>query len=623
MPRAESGLASIQLDVDKIFTTLEAEALKLLRLPIDPRAFVPLANVSLNNRAEGLEIKSVGDSSSFALMSIPGSDGHVFRVLKLIVEATQGDILTVDFMTDPPIVTRKPLRPGITALYLPLPFQTTLSLNINPGRKAGVLMLQSAEIYMFSDRPEAVEPRPPNNFPADEKILTTEINAGKLAAPITSSSSITLTDFENGRIFQRQGDSADIVISGTYSGEMAAVEARVVESNTRAEILPWTVIDASPQNGIFVGQLTEVPQGGWYRIQVRSQNDHTVFNNGKHSWGVGMLVACLGQSNMKEWFYTGDDLIAHSLLRKFSDSGWSKIGGQANAAIAFGNRLIKRLGIPVGLLDFAVNGSGLRKEADWGTGYWADTAPASIYNRFVAGVAAAGGAVEFVIWIQGEADAARGTVTEDAYALSLKHFIENQVRLDIANGSRREQLPFLVVMMIKRPGGKDEPHQAIRNGQKQVVDNVAECYLAATTLDLKNHGRQHLKPKAYISMGNRVAQTVLFVLGKEPFYRGPRVIHATRLDDRTVEIKIKHNGGDDFKPASGISGWEIITNGERIPVKDVYRHDAETIRIVAAHPLAENATVRYLYGAMPDATHPVLDNSPMSLPLEEYHSKIN
>ena len=96
----------------------------------------------------------------------------------------------------------------------------------------------------------------------------------------------------------------------------------------------------------------------------------------------------------------------------------------------------------------------------------------AIYNRFVAGVSKAGGVVEFVVWVQGEADAARGTVTEGEYRRSLESFVRNQVRGDVENGSERELLPFLIVMMIKRPGGRDIPHQAIRNAQKDVAENL-------------------------------------------------------------------------------------------------------------------------------------------------------
>ena len=88
---------------------------------------------------------------------------------------------------------------------------------------------------------------------------------------VTKTVSIAVTDFEDGRIFQRNGRSADIVVSGIY---------------------------------------------------------------------------------------TGTDLRSHPLLRKFNGNDWSKLGGQGNGAIAFGNRIIERLGIPVGFLDFSVNGSG-------------------------------------------------------------------------------------------------------------------------------------------------------------------------------------------------------------------------------------------------------------------------
>jgi len=653
--RAESELGTLHIDVDKIFSIFETRARIPVKFYIGLQAIVPGADVSLQHKAGGLEIKSLGVQSVFNFESIPGSNANIFRVLKLTIQVPHSDILTVQYLTDPPMDLLKSLRPGTIHLYLPLPFQESVSLNIQPGRKAGVLVLHSAQIYELPENPGATEPRNQKMLVAGNNSTITinspDIEPGALAtqtdkpnpaadktnrkihpagtpskmtaAPTPKSPSITVNDFADGRIFQRHGQKADIIVSGTYTGQMEAIEARVVESITLEERAPWTVIDPSPQNGIFVGVLADIPQGGWYNLQVRSRIDHNIATSGKHKWGVGMLIACLGQSNMKEWFYTGTDLTAHSLLRKFSESGWSKLSTGGNGAIAFGNRLINRLAIPVGLLDYSINGSGLRKEADWGTGYWEDTTPGSIYDRFAAGVSEAGGAVEYVIWIQGEADAARGTVTAEEYAASLEHFITHQVRSDIVNGSDQLYLPFLVVMMIKRPGGRDEPHQAIRNAQKQVVEKVAGCYLAATTLDLKNHGRQHLAPGAYITLGKRVAQTVLHILGKETYHRGPQVINVKQIDSRTLEIKIKHSGGNDFKPSSEITGWQIRTGGFPIPIVEVKHHDPQTIRITLERPLAEKAEIHYLYGANPDVKGAVLDNSPMSLPLEEYQSQIN
>jgi hypothetical protein len=60
-----------------------------------------------------------------------------------------------------------------------------------------------------------------------------------------------------------------------------------------------------------------------------------------------------------------------------------------------------------------------------------------------------------------------------------------------------------------------------------------------------------------------------------------------------------------------------------VPIAKIYRHDPQTIRILLERPLDDKAQIRYLYGAMPDTKNPVLDNSPLSLPLEEFQSDIN
>ena len=54
----------------------------------------------------------------------------------------------------------------------------------------------------------------------------------------------------------------------------------------------------------------------------------------------------------------------------------------------------------------------------------------------------------------------------------------------------------------------------------------------------------------------------------------------------------------------------------------VKRRNSTTISIILEDPLTETATVRYLYGAMPDARNPVIDNSPLALPLEPYQTEV-
>ena len=655
--RAESEMETIHIELDKIFSELEAEDLALDRHRLDLMEVKPVSQISLDARKNSLEIKSVGTESLFEFISVPGSNDRIFRVLKLSIESPRPDVMKIEYMTDQPYVVCKPLKPGLTNVYLPLPFQKSISLRINPGKNVGLFTLLLGEILSFSKIPDieppvreapavavksqeeghtlprggssadTVIPDTVAALPVDVEDKAAEDNTSnkmmivEVERTVPEESSIAVTDYEEGRIFQRRGTSGDIVVSGTYTGLTVAVEARVVRDGTSEEVVPWAVIDACPKNRIFLGVLHGVPQGGWYNIQVRYSENYAVSSKGSNKWAVGMLVACIGQSNMKEWFHTGKDFKEQSLLRKHTEKGWSELDMRGNAAIVFGNSLIERLDVPVGLLDYSENGSGLRKEADWGKGYWEDSKAGSIYSRFLSGVSAVGGSVEFIIWMQGEADAARATVTEAEYRTSLENFITNQVRVDIGNGSGRKNLPFLIVMMSKRPGGKNGPHQAIRNAQKSVAGNIADCYLAATTLDLKNQGRQHLAPIAYTILGRRVAQTVLYILDEEKYYRGPSVNAVTLVDGQTIDVTIQHRGGTDFTPDSGITGWEVLNDNIPLPLLKIYRHDSETIRIILRNTFAGPVKVRYLYGAMPDTTNPVLDNSAMALPLEEYQQE--
>ncbi|NNF99640.1 MAG: hypothetical protein HKM93_09700 [Desulfobacteraceae bacterium] len=428
---------------------------------------------------------------------------------------------------------------------------------------------------------------------------------------------LSLNEIEEGRIFQRRGTTADIFISGTVAGEPGPVAARVVRHGSGEEVSPWTVIDATPQKGIFAGVLPGVPEGGWYALQLRDNTAPSVLTRGRTKWGVGILIACIGQSNMKEWFHTGTMAPTSDLLQKYDTRrGWRAVGTHGIGALTFGNRLIDNLGVPVGFLEYAVNGSGLSPKADWGTGYWADKRPGSIYRRFLSGVSGAGGALEAVIWIQGEADAAKGTVSEPEYRHALEGFVDGRLRRDIRNASGRPALPVLLVSLVKRPGGRDIPHQAIRNAQARACETLEECYPVPTTMDLENRGRQHLSVDAYRKMGNRVSQTFLYLLGKASYYRGPVAVEGRVSGAGILDIALKHGGGSDISPVDGISGWEVLMDGKPVPITTVVRHDAETIRIFLDHPVSGRIKVRYLYGAMPDARNPVRDNTGLQLPLE-------
>lgn len=631
---SESRLVNARIDMDRWCAMLSADTLAGTEKSIPLGTIRARQQISIDAAAGDLAIKSLGPHSYFELPALPGSQGHTLRILKLEMETTHADQLTWMDNSEPPVSGSRAVRPGDRRHYIPLPGSPSVRLQINPGRQTGIFHLSRAVILEF-DLADGIHPAGTRvrETPVDqavrpaEGIISAQPTKTDREPPTTvpqapSPPAIALHDFQEGCIFQRTGQAADIVVSGTYSGPVKTVDARVARAGNNVNVVPWTVIDRSPKDGIFMGILPEVPQGGWYRIAVRVGNQPEIQDRGQARWGVGILVACIGQSNMEEWFHSGSDRKPHSLAGLHANGRWQTDVLTGDGVISFANRLIGKLGIPVGILNYAVNGSGLRKEADWGTGYWADLSEKSLYRRFIRGVADAGGALEYVLWMQGEADAARGTITEQQYRATLTAFIEQQVRADIVNGSRLPHLPFLILGMPRRPIGKDGPHQAVRVAQRAVTEEIPDCYQAAVSMDLKNLGRQHLAPEAYTTLGLRAAQTVLYLLGEATYYRGPSVAGAQKVDDHRIDIRLLHRGGNDFTPEIGITGWQVLGSSGPIALAEVLRMDSQTIRIRLAEPGQGPLKLRYLYGARPDAHRPVHDNSPMELPLEPYEEVV-
>lgn len=619
----ESRLLDLSLKINQICKTLEADLSAATKREIKLASLSARHGAALNLENGHLSVKSMGSVAFVELPKLPGSDPLAARLLKLDVIAPHNDTFTWSYDHGRVLGGTRKLRPGRQTLYLPLPQKPWMHMRINIGRLAGIFKLQKAVLLTFGkdDKEVIIASRPP----------TTETSAAMKRSdrpppsdPVASlPPAIVLNDFQSKRIFQRRGRTSDIFISGSFRGRPAAIEAQVLNHRTNAVVVPWTVVDSTPTNGIFMGIVTGVPQGGWYRMAVRFQNRPGIFQRGRSRWGVGILVACIGQSNMKEWFFAGGNGRTRDLLSIHRKGQWISAEGVGRGAAAFGNRIIDRLSIPVGLLDYAVSGSGLRREADWGTGYWADHSENGIYQQFVRGVTAAGGSVEYVVWMQGEADAARRTITESQYGQTLKALINQQVRKDIVNGYDGTRLPFLIVGMPKRPVGRDEPHQAIRNALVAATRHIPDCHLAATTLDLENLGRQHLSPEAYGELGLRLSQTVLCLLGKSNYYRGPCIDRIRRVSPTIVDIDLHHRGGSDFAPLFDITGFEVRHQDTPLAITQVQRHNPRTIRIHLAAPAPPGTLiVRYLYGAMPDSSAAVRDNSKLRLPLEPFVARV-
>ena len=428
-------------------------------------------------------------------------------------------------------------------------------------------------------------------------------------------SSITLTDLTQA-VYQRVSGYANISVVGTYAGSPAAIQARVVQAGTSTEVVTWTTVDASPSGGAFSGSIS-VPEGGQYNLQVRFSDNAAITDSGAFAWGVGILVLLIGQSQLVNWFDVGTH---SSVTGAYKQSGsaypsttgtWSEMPTTGNGANEFAAQLIAQYSVPVGLLKYAVGGTLL---SQW------DQTTDTYHRNAVKAVADCGGAMEVILWAQGEADGSSGT-SQSAYTTALTNMIA-AFRSEITNASGLSNLPVIVSLLGRGSTiGTDDQAAAIRSAQFAVCGTVADAYVGATTLDLPLADSVHYTSAGYVTHAQRMSQAFKALNGDAAYYRGPYIVSAESVDSTHTDVTIAHRGGSDFTPTSAINGFEIDDGSIVVPSAAI-RQSATVIRLTHA-TLAGAATVRYGYGDDGGDTFAatisniLVDNTTLALPLEQ------
>jgi len=422
---------------------------------------------------------------------------------------------------------------------------------------------------------------------------------------------INLVDVVDRRVLQRIAGVASLAISGTYTGSPTNIEARVVIDGTSTEALPWTTLAVAPTGGTFSGTLANIPQGGWYNVQVRFSNIHSTSAGGTHKFGVGAQIAIIGQSQMTNWFSVGtgntpDDLTSY--YNGYTGAEWHAFGSAGTGAITFANKLRAALGnIPVGLMAYGWSGAGL---VGSGNAFWDDTSSGSPYWFFKAGVVSAGGKLEACVWAQGETDAYNG-ITEAAYQSALEGMI-TQIRSDFGQAS----LPFVILPLAGSTDSRDTDahHEGIRRAQI-TVGQESNNTLAAFNQDIPLSDGTHYTPSGYAMHGTRGARAVMAALGLSSYRRGPAIASANLTNSTTIQVNLTHRGGTDITPSSGITGFIVLGGGTPVTISSVVRSSASQITITLSSALTGAGTLKYQWGMNPVVTSPALDNTIETLPI--------
>lgn len=414
-------------------------------------------------------------------------------------------------------------------------------------------------------------------------------------------------DADDNRIYQRSGSGYALTLSGIYTGTLpTSIEARIIAASDGETVeQDWIALTSvTIDSGNWSGVLS-APQGGMYRVQVRSKDGATVLHTGALGaavWGVGDLIACAGSSSAERWFESGT-FTPSDTIRIYTGSGWHEFGVSGNgAAVNLANTLTTALGVPIGMMSCGVGGSTVAQ--------WSSTA----YSGYVSlrnAITEVGGKIAGLLTMCGSNDAANSIVLSKAdHAGLYAEWIQN-----VRNHTAQPSLPVFISGTQRRTSGSaDEQWNWVREAEKDLA-TAANVYLAATTVDLPLADGVHLTPGGYETNLQRVALCMLDVWGSGTYHSGPKITSIGYSGD-TVTVDLMHFGGTDFTPSSGITGFAVTDDVGALTITAAFRSSATQITLMLDRSVGDGVVVTYLSGASPTVTSPVLDNTTAALPLE-------
>lgn len=305
-------------------------------------------------------------------------------------------------------------------------------------------------------------------------------------------SGITITSPVDYQTIQRSGTTANITISGTYSGSPTAIEARFNGGS-------WATIVASPAGGTFTGTLSSQNQGQGV-LEVRYTND-TATTDDINFFGIGDVYLCAGQSNMSGRG-TSNQSYSHASLRASlygNNNAWKNlvdpydsatnqvdtVSSDTSPAAAgswiplLATGIMADRSVPVAFIPCAKGGT---SSTEWQPG--ADHQDrTTLYGSCVYRANQAGG-VKAVLWWQGESDAA-SAVSQATYNANLDT-IANAFNTDLG-------VKLVAVILQNSTGVTDLDEQKIRDATAEAILDNANVLQGPDFSDISSDDTFHLK----------------------------------------------------------------------------------------------------------------------------------
>jgi hypothetical protein len=442
-------------------------------------------------------------------------------------------------------------------------------------------------------------------------------SAGGVVANVAPT--VTVVPPVNERIFQRANGSANVPLSGTYTGtKPAKIEAQLTYSDSTVA-KAWFDVSATINNDGTWTATPSIPQGSKkYRIAVRSKDGaSTVLSTSavdSNRWGVGDIIAFLGSSSAGAWMgqaweYPGGP--NNEITSYVNEGGWSVIAAYKTPASMMMEYIAGKTGVVTAALPRGVGGTTY--------GNWLNSGD-DVWVKLVASVANAGNALAGAFISLGSNDTAGTIVTSKTVHLDRIKLLISNLRTLAGNNTT---LPVLISGMNRRTAYSTTEQTAEQFSQRCEWVHTAESEAGdlpnvyhVQNLDFTIGGDGiHLDTAGIYGSTERIRYVWGEIAASGVYQRGPKITSLV-VNGSTVVATIAHRGtSTDFTPTSSITGFVVSDTTGTASVVSAVRTDATHITLTCDRALGSSVVVKYLPGNAPDIGTPVYGNGATPLPM--------
>ena len=443
------------------------------------------------------------------------------------------------------------------------------------------------------------------------------------------------------QVLQRDStNDATAKLVGFASGlEGKSIQTRVTSG--RYIVRDWSQA-GTVQNGAWTAEITRIPMGGPYKIEIRSGaapvtafddilvGDLWVLAGQSNMEGVGDLIDVQPSDNkIRSFDLTDTWLIAkeplHTLVSSTDRAHWPRNANQelvriegdnltiynakrkkgAGLGLPFAAEMLRKNGVPIGLIPCAHGGTSM---AQWDPAL-RDRGSDSLYGSMIRRVGAVGGKVTGVLWYQGESDA--NPKAAPVFAQKFSELIA-AIRADFG----QPDLPFYYAQL----GRHISTQNTVEWNQIQEAQRLAELSIPHTgmisTIDTSLDDGIHVSAQDHKRLGKQFA-----ILIQGHLKRGPRPISAKvepGIHPHTSYVRVTYSDVNGRLESDGrISGFSIQSpQGEALTVlfkTIVDPANPSAILLFFAGKLPEAAVLHYGFGKDPYCN--LRDSAGMSAPV--------